>query len=894
MPLVSEAIYNFLQARKTPANADLVDRWSIDLECQINVIAADGEPVAGRKSTWTNGSDTWHAIRIPKNAATDPTWEDYKIGYPFDLYAEGIGMTGWRWRDRRSMWFGYDFDALTGHAQGIGIEKKELEKVKQSACALSYVEVRRSTGGGGLHLYCYLDEAGIPTENHTEHAALARCILGMMSAECGFDFASAIDACGHVMWIHHRKMSAENRGLEIIKPATKRLTEADLPANWRDHIEVVKGRRAKVRVNEIAADDQDPFEVLASSQKIIPLDQSHKAQIEALMRSGATTLWVADHHLLQTHTTALRDLLNGPEGKALKLVGIFKTNSQGRDPGTPNCFLFPLPNGAWRVYRFSPGIREENTWTQDGQGWTTCYFNRYPDLATACTLHGGLEREQGGYLFSSPEKAVEAAQTLGEDLKLPDLKLPEDSSNRKVTLKAHKDGRLVVELERKKEDKKPIEGWEDKRNKYVKIFTIKTDAEEEIKLDFGEFDRIIRAVETAAVEHAGWVIKKEKEWVRHPASNVKMLLQSLTHPKTEAEAIMGAAAARGWRLVNLPFREEYPGGRQWNLDAAQFKFKPAELADDEAPYHPHWDMIFNHIGRELTPLLRGLPWAADANIRTGADYLRAWVTCAFRDPFQPTPYLFFFGPEDCGKSIFYESLQRLVTKGVVQAKRALTSEFNGELSGAIICAVEEVDITKSPGAHAKIKEYSTGRTILIRRMRHDSFEQPNATHWVQTANNPRNCPVFPGDTRITMISVNDLLEEQKIAKPKMEVFLDQEASHFLHTIMHMDLPPILGRLRLPVVTTNSKVNAEEENQTPLEQFIHEQCERTPDKHTLFSEFYDAFALWLSKSDHIEERLTWSKIRVGRDLPVRHQRINGHSNKAYVSNLTLKPMEGAKP
>ena len=82
-------------------------------------------------------------------------------------------------------------------------------------------------------------------------------------------------------------------------------------------------------------------------------------------------------------------------------MGIFKTISEGRDLGTPNCFLFPLPNGAWRVYRFSPGIAEADTWTQDGQGWTTCYFNRYPDLATACTLLGGVEREQGGYVFSS-------------------------------------------------------------------------------------------------------------------------------------------------------------------------------------------------------------------------------------------------------------------------------------------------------------------------------------------------------------------------------------------------------------------------------------------------------------------------------------------------------------
>ena len=589
MPLASEALYSFLHARKTPANADLVDRWSTAMETQVNVIAGDGEPVAGKKSTWSNGSDTWHSIRIPKNAATDPTWEDYKVGYPFDLYAEGIGMTGWDWKTRLSRNFGYDFDALTGHAQGVGIDDGQLEKVKEAACALPYVEVRRSTGGGGIHLYVDLDEAGVPTANHTEHTALARCILGMMSAEVGFDFASAIDACGHVMWIWHRKMSAENHGLEIIKPATKRLSLADLPANWRDHIEVVRGRRTKVRINGVAEDDMDPFEVLASSRKIIPLDDSHKAQIEALMRSGATTLWVADHHLLQTHTTALRELLNGCEGKALKLVGIFETASEGRDLGTPNCFLFPLPNGAWRVYRFSPGIAEAETWTQDGQGWTTCYFNRYPDLKTACTLSGGVERVEGGYAFSSATAATEAAKSLGEE-----LTLPADIGDRKVTLNAHKDGRLVVEIERTKEDQnKKLEGWDDKKGKYVKIFEIKTDPKEEDEHDFNEFDKIIRAVKTAAAEHAGWLIREEgRDWVRHPASNVKMLLQNRNYPKNEAEAIMGGAVARGWKLVNLPFREEYPGGRQWNMDAAQFKCKPAELTDDEVPYHPHWDLIY--------------------------------------------------------------------------------------------------------------------------------------------------------------------------------------------------------------------------------------------------------------------------------------------------------------
>ena len=87
----------------------------------------------------------------------------------------------------------------------------------------------------------------------------------------------------------------------------------------------------------------------------------------------------------------------------LKLIGIYKTSSEGKDRGRPNCFLFPLPNGAWKVYRFSQGISEADTWNQDGEGWTTCFFNRTPDLTTASKAHGGLEDpdKEGQYIFDS-------------------------------------------------------------------------------------------------------------------------------------------------------------------------------------------------------------------------------------------------------------------------------------------------------------------------------------------------------------------------------------------------------------------------------------------------------------------------------------------------------------
>ena len=122
---------------------------------------------------------------------SDPEFTDYELRWPLDLHAEGIGMTGWDWEERKSRWVAFDVDSIVGHAAGVGISDEDLERVKKAAESLPYVEVRRSTGGKGLHLYVYLD--GIPTANHTEHAALARCVLGMMSEQCGFDFASHVD-----------------------------------------------------------------------------------------------------------------------------------------------------------------------------------------------------------------------------------------------------------------------------------------------------------------------------------------------------------------------------------------------------------------------------------------------------------------------------------------------------------------------------------------------------------------------------------------------------------------------------------------------------------------------------------------------------------------------------
>ena len=184
-PTKLEAVKAFLNNN---AREDMKSWWTPEMETQVLIKHNDQHEVITKTTKQgrtykirrdENGIE-YNSFRVPFNAGGEAHYTDSAIGWELDKYADGIGGTGWHWKDKVSHDVGYDFDAIMGHSENhrATLSADQLETVKKKAMEIDWIEVRRSTSGSGLHLYVHKDNE--ETNNHSEHAALARAILQKM------------------------------------------------------------------------------------------------------------------------------------------------------------------------------------------------------------------------------------------------------------------------------------------------------------------------------------------------------------------------------------------------------------------------------------------------------------------------------------------------------------------------------------------------------------------------------------------------------------------------------------------------------------------------------------------------------------------------------------------
>ncbi len=1194
---------------------ELIGRWGSDpgrFETQIMCQKAGVKLDNGK---FEQDGEIFGPHRWPYEPAGQPNYSDPPIPYVVETRMKCIGTTWWDWKNQKTVGLGYDFDSIVGHAKGV--TDQEIDKLDK--IDVPWLEVIRSTRGAGRHIYIWFDENDAPTTvNHTEHAAIARSFLPLIAKHTDLNIEASVDVCGGVMWIHHENANAENQGYAQIKPATQTLTASHVPPNWRDHLEVVSGSRARVRVQGWTADgtpagDDDVLDEMTQAIAKVPLDEQHLRLLEDLESTGHTSLWVADHHLWQGHTAGIKAVFDDWAEQGHPMKGLFDTNTLDSDAGKPNCatadtqvitreglkpigelagkdveiitskgawvtapfksygeqevlavtlkrgkqtkvikatpdhrwfvckyktterrkskvnfgerkevvtkdleqdqilvqtkpptlvhispsvvgiqhglvwgdgthggsrktsalslfgekdavllkyfaehpqrpitrsiggtevwnlpyhfkslvplhydkpylygwlagyfaadgcvdkkgpcvlgsanresmkhvrdvchilgietsqiresirgensfkpgasffsislkagdltesffliaqhhkrwaastnkphhywrvasvvpagreevfcctvpntgcfcledfiligncFARPRPNGAWDLYRFGEGTEEHPLWDTQGK-WTHTTLN-YPatlrQICVACDGYEGPEEKQG-YLFETVDDLKKALKILKSD-----VPVPEKSVDRGLSLYANDRGKVVMVIEKKRNDNKSDfprfvktpKGWE----RWLDGAIDTSDNEVKEQTIWSELDEKIRALKTETYSGAqfdSWVMKDDNnQWTTHPRDNISSFLAKEGFNKPAP--ILGGAVFKAWMLTNAPFMPEYPGGRRWNRNAAQLIFAPAELGEDESPIHPTWSRVMDHCGVELNDYIPELPWCKDWGIVIGGDYMIAWVASMLQNPHGKLPYLFMYGPQNSGKSSFYEALEILMTKGSVgRADKALTSDqgYNGELEGVVLAVIDEVDISKAGSmAYNRIKDWVTGLSLCLHAKYAQPRTVPNTLHFVQLSNTRRAVPVLPGDTRITALNVPTL--EEEIPKDKLFDLLRQEAPHFMHTLLNYEIPEAAGRLMLPVVETQGKHDAAADNVDELEQFITDRCYEIPGAAIRFSDFVKAFQTSLE----VFQRGEW-KERMIRSV-VSEKLMYGTSrkhNQAIIGNLSLDP------
>lgn len=896
---IVDAVKEFLE-KNSPVMCHL---YNENMELQVSVAQGDGVPEQGiyQGKSWSgfkkeeNGEivDRWKAFRIPFNANQDPTYDLSKELKFSTKHFNGIGLSGWDWKNKVSKWVVFDFDSLVGHSEKNPnrLTEEQLKEIEQQLINIDWITIRRSTSGNGLHIYVFVDN--IPANNHTEHASLAKAILDKMSVKCnGFDFKNKVDVLGHIFWIWHEKMKS-SKSFELVKQG-RTLQVDEIPPNWKDHKDVVSGEFKKSKAYPVLGRRPDldkMFDELTGKNKKVPLDEEHNKLIAFLEKQkGHYWYWSSDFHMLVTHTKVLEKA-----HKELGMQGLFITNSEGSNLGSPNCFCFPCPKGVWSVIRYGQGTREADIWIHTDGGFTRCYLNQATGFFKICEHYGGAQDpEAEGFSFSDCRKAQEILKALGEDFEVPKIF---DGRPFQLTI-MKKNGNKVAMVVTKERDDPNLDGWVSKPrpNRWVRLTKIQAPKRETITQEFLD-DRVRHVVMNG--ESIGWrILTNEGVWIWSPKTDIKEFCKNafpVVFSDYELSALVGGCTNNPWTAVNLPFQPEYVGGRMWNFEAPQLMFKPTNKPLGEL-HTPTWDKVFNHLGQSLTEPIGKVKWCRDNGILTGGDFLKCWVASMIRFPYRQTPFLFFYGDQDSGKSTFHEATSLLFSRGSMDGKIALsnTGDFNGELKKSVFVHVEEKDLSKDPQAYQRLKEWTTAIDISIHPKNCEVYSVKNTTHWCQFGNSHNYVPIAEDDTRIIIIYVPPLNRESLIGKHKLLDLLREEGPDFISQIQQMDFPILEDRFTLPVIVTKEKSALTYTMSNQLKIFLKSKTEYVAGSTISLGDFFVKFQEWMDSSD----RGKWSTQRVTKELPLRYPqgmlKRGENDGNVYIGNISWLGSNSPKP
>jgi len=717
---------------------------------------------------------------------------------------KAIGLTGWNSVTHKTTYVTFDIDSFSNHKNGLS--DLEMENVLIKLEEIDFTTIYRSTSGRGYHVYVFFTDP-IPASTRKEHIKISKYVRNKINVLLGGGFNEKVDVSGLVSWVWYgEKMT------DLSFTTVKEGTSMDIDILSLLKFEDISNPVTKSKVN-------------------VELSVEHQLVMEWLNDNKCNWWWENSKQLLIAHTL---DLVKCH--KELGLKGDFTTNTTGSTKH--NCFLMPIVNGAWIVRRF--GDVKEPDWTQKDEYWFT-FFNKPLTLKEAFERKNATETPSGAYMFLDLEHAIDALKLVNIEIDIPAWTVIREAKIRK------KNGKLILEFHAEQNDRgDQLKGWIKENGNWKKIIG-EDNVMEDDKIDLSNVDNYCRYMINPDFSDLGWFIYINNQWSAQTLTNVKHRLFTNFRKDNLVKCLIGDMIENAWVKVIKPFQEEYTGNREWNF-GSKLKYV---ISEDTGPT-PTWDNLFRHLGKNIDKEARD-----DLGI-SGKQYLLYWVVALLRNPEEPSAYLFLHGPQNSGKSMFHEALELLFERGYIKADKALTNQqgFNAELESAVLCVVEETDL-RNTQAYNRIKEWVTAKQISIHTKGKTPYMSKNFTKWIQCANSHNELPIFSGDTRITVIPVSPL--DQIINKRELINRLRKEAQFFLNKIYYLTMPEFNDRLIIPALTSTEKLKLESNNDTPIEQFIAEYCERDQESVILFSELYNKFLNDFGGDS--------SRIAFGKNLPL---------------------------
>ena len=866
MSTIRKGIETFLLARQGDSPY-LIERWSPQLESQFLVHPGSNEVEEG-SNVWTDGKQEWCNHRWPYRAGSDPDYKDKTLRFDPAVHLSRIGSTWWNWVTKRSVAVAFDIDMEEGHAPSTTtVTEKQLEGVVARLKQLPYVTLVRSTGGKGVHVYVFFDEDDQPeAANHNEHTQVALAVLEKMTEDSDYNYAQHMDVKGVIFWFWSDTSPEGHPGFSLLQEATD-------PLGWNDIQDYAgKSLRNPNRKTKFKGFDDSGNSVESDSEyKVYDLDDEHKSILKELEMLDYSFIWNGEFNMAHTHTCALKELYERRKQAGNPIKGMFETLSGGTDKSKPNCYITPRSDGVFQVKRFGVGITEHPLWHKHNNS-TWCYYNQ--DVSTDHVLASFCSSKPTDNKFVfEPAKLKEAMEALGHEFNY--------HLQGSVEVIRKSDGSFVANT------KDQVPEWSQGKSGSSLSLPVVSNPEVRVSTTLEEADKVARRLITEQKDPYGWAVQTNAGWIVDGGYDHVGPIVEQKFGK-DAKFVKAALLENPWILTCTPFSPEYIGDRKWNKNAPQLAIEPAS----EPGPHPHWDMIYDHIGSSLNTAVRNTLWCQQWGLQTGADYLRCWMTSLIRYPLEPLPYLFLYGPQDSGKSIFHESASMLFTHGsVVSASGALTnaSGFNYEIANCVIGFIEEKDLSAvREGAYSRMKEWVTGRTLTVTKKGETPYTQPNILKMVQMANSPTSCPMEDGDTRITALAIS-ILGDKKIPKGLMERRLRAEAPFFLRTIMTTHLPDTPDRLRVPMLASRDKVELEAMNQKPWEAFAADTLRPCQGALVKFTDFYAEYVKFCTLNNMNPEK-NKSLLQLLRNRSDKYVIGVGKGKQNYIANVSLDPEE----